>query len=122
MLHELRLYHAMPGRLGELAERIGHVLPPFFARHGFPPRLGQWTLSAGPATPMLAWMLAWPGGLDQRNACFAALGADAEWNAIRIRTNGSGEMVRRYDLRFLTPSPVARDEEPAASGPPVPVE
>jgi len=122
MLHELRLYHAMPGRLDELAERIGQVLVPYFARHGFPPRLGQWTVSAGASTPMLAWLLAWPGGLDQRTACFSALGADPDWNAVRIATNGNGEMVRRYDLRFLTPSPVSWDHPPDAPTPPVPVD
>lgn len=101
MLYELRIYHPMPGRLPDLVERIGAVMPPFFERHGFAPRLGQWTGVAG--SPVFAWMLRWPS-LEARLAAFAALGADAEWNALRVRTNGPGEMVRRYDLRLLSPS------------------
>jgi hypothetical protein len=104
-MYELRLYHAVPGRLDELVERIGRVLPPFFDRHGFPPRLGQWTVSAGPALPMFVWLLRWPGGFDERTAAFAALSSDQEWQSVRQRTNGTGEMVRKYDFRFLLPSP-----------------
>jgi len=46
MFYELRMYHAVPGRLAELVERIGKILPPFFERHGLwrPPRR---TRSAG---------------------------------------------------------------------------
>ncbi|WP_373696759.1 NIPSNAP family protein [Microvirga yunnanensis] len=106
MFYELRMYHAVPGRLEELVERIGRVLPPFFERHGFPPRLGQWTVSAGPSVPMFVWLLRWPGGFEQRTRCFAGLGADQEWQAIRQRTNGTSEMVLRYDLRFLTASTI----------------
>ncbi|MET0744450.1 MAG: hypothetical protein ABWY78_13860, partial [Microvirga sp.] len=49
-------------------------------------------------------------------------GADPEWNAIRIATNGPGEMVRRYDLRFLTPSPIIRDDAPDPAAAPAPVD
>lgn len=119
MLYELRMYHAAPGRLDDLVERIGRVLPPFFDRHGFAPRLGQWTVSAGPVMPMLAWLLCWPGGFDQRTRSFAALGTDPEWQAIRQETNGAGEMVRQYDLRFLTPSPAWK--RPAAGGDSLPL-
>jgi len=101
MLCELRIYHPMAGRLPDLVQRIGAVMPPFFERHGFAPRLGQWTGVAG--APVFAWMLRWPS-LEARLAAFAALGADTEWNALRVRTNGPGEMVRRYDLRLLLPS------------------
>lgn len=103
MLYELRIYHPMPDRLDDLMERIGAVMPRFFQRHGFAPRLGQWTGVVGSPTPVFAWMLRWPS-LEARLAAFAALGADAEWNALRVRTNGPGEMVRRYDLRLLSHS------------------
>ena len=103
MFHELRLYHPAPGRIDDLVERIGSVMHPFFERHGFPKRLGQWTVVAGGTTPLFAWMLRWTD-LAQRTTAFAALNADAEWQAVRTRTNGPGEMVKRYDLRFLAPA------------------
>ena len=101
--YELRIYHPMPGRLDDLVERIGSVMPPFFERHGFAPRLGQWTAVAAAAAPLFVWLLRWTD-FAQRATAFAGLGADDEWNALRIRTNGPGEMVRHYDLRFLTPA------------------
>lgn len=116
MLYELRIYHPMPGRLDELAERIGTVMPPFFERHGFAPRLGQWISVAGSPAPVFAWLLRWPS-LERRMAGFAALGADAEWNAVRLRTNGPGEMVRRYDLRLLSPLDLATQPRDGQSVP-----
>ena len=102
-VYELRIYHPMPGRLDDLVERIGSAMPPFFERHGFAPRLGQWTAVAAAAAPVFVWLLRWTD-FAQRTAAFAGLGADDEWNSLRIRTNGPGEMVRRYDVRFLTPA------------------
>lgn len=116
MLYELRIYHPMPGRLGDLVERIGAVMPPFFERNGFAPRLGQWTSVAGSPTPVFAWLLRWPS-LESRMAAFAALGADGEWNALRLRTNGPGEMVRHYDLRLLSPSRPAASPRTPLQGP-----
>lgn len=116
MLCELRIYHPMPGRLGDLVERIGAVMPPFFKRHGFAPRLGQWTGVAGSPTPVFAWLLRWPS-LEARMAAFAALGADVEWNALRLRTNGPGDMVRRYDLRLLSASGLAASAGTPLRGP-----
>lgn len=103
MFYELRIYHPAPGRLGDLVERIGSVMPPFFEQHGFSPRLGQWTAVAGASAPVFAWLLRW-SDFAERAAAFAGLSADVQWNALRVETNGPGEMVRRYDLRFLTPA------------------
>jgi len=103
MLYELRMYHPAPGRLEDLVERIGSVMAPYFERHDFPPRLGMWTAVAGTPIPLFAWLLKWRD-FAHRAAAFASLSVDQEWNAVRIKTNGDSEMVRRYDLRFLTPS------------------
>ena len=49
------------------------------------------------------------------------LGADPEWQAIREKTNGPGEMVRKYDLRILTPSPAWARPSATDGLPPEPV-
>jgi len=103
MFHELRIYTPAPGRLDDLVTRIGSDITPFFERHRPPPRLGQWTAVAGETTPAFVWLLQ-RDELAQRAAAFGALGADPEWQALRGRTNGAGEMVRCYDIRFLTPA------------------
>ncbi|MCC7327164.1 MAG: NIPSNAP family protein [Burkholderiales bacterium] len=103
MFYELRIYTPAAGRLDDLVKRVGSDMVPFFERHGFAPRLGQWTAVAGETMAAFVWLLRWPS-MDQRAAAFADLGADAEWQALRVRTNGAGEMVKRYDLRFLAPA------------------
>jgi NIPSNAP protein len=103
MFHELRLYTPSPGRLDDLVARIGFDMVPYFERHGFSRRLGQWTAVAGETTPVFVWLLQWQD-MAERASAFAGLGADADWNALRTRTNGPGEMVKRYDIRFLAPA------------------
>ena len=103
MFYELRIYTPVAGRLDDLVTRIGWDMVPFFERHGFAPRLGQWTVVAGETMAAFVWLLRWPS-LDQRAAAFAGLGGDAEWQTLRVRTNGTGEMVKRYDIRFLAPA------------------
>ncbi len=100
MFHELRIYTPAAGRLDDLVTRIGSDMVPFFERHRFSPRLGQWVAVAGRATPAFVWLLQW-SSMEERAQAFAGLGADPEWQAVRARTNGPGEMVTRYDLRFL---------------------
>ena len=107
MLFEMRIYEAAPGRLPDLVERIGSAMPPFFDRHGFGERLGQWVVTTG-ADPRFAWLVAWPS-FESRAAAFAGLGGDSDWNKLRIATNGPGEMVRRYDLRFLSSAAAGRE-------------
>ena len=103
MFYELRIYTPTAGRLDDLVIRIGRDMVPFFERHGFAPRLGQWTAVTGETMAVFVWLLRWPS-MDQRAAAFASLGEDAEWQALRVRTNGSAEMVKRYDIRFLAPA------------------
>jgi len=103
MFHELRIYTPSPGRLDDLVTRIGSDMVPFFERHGFSPRLGQWTAVAGETTPVFVWLLQWQD-MAQRAFAFAGLAADAEWNTLRKQTNGLSEVVKRYDIRFLTPA------------------
>ena len=100
MFHELRIYTPAAGRLDDLVTRIGSDMVPFFERHRFAPRLGQWTVVAGHPTPGFVWLLRW-SSMEERAQAFAGLATDAEWQALRARTNGPGEMVTRYDLRFL---------------------
>ena len=103
MFYELRIYTPAAGRLDDLVTRIGWDMVPFFERHGFAPRLGQWTVVAGETMAAFVWLLQWLS-MDQRTAAFAGLGGDAEWQALRVRTNGTGEMVKRYEIRFLAPA------------------
>lgn len=103
MFYELRIYTPAAGRLDDLVTRIGADMVPFFERHGFAPRIGQWTAAAGETMTAFVWLLQWLS-MDQRTAAFAGLGGDAEWQALRERTNGPGEMVKRYDIRFLAPA------------------
>ena len=104
MLYELRMYHAAPGRIDDVANRMRDDVPAVFAKHGFPQPMGQWRATAGSKLPMYVWMLAWPDSAVRARS-YAALYADAEWNKIRARTNGPRETVLAYDISLMHDTP-----------------
>jgi hypothetical protein len=104
MLYELRMYHAAPGRLDDVANRMRDQVPAVFAKHGFPTPMAQWRATAGSKLPMYVWMLAWPDSAV-RARTYAALYGDAEWNQIRAQTNGPRETVLAYDISLMHDTP-----------------
>ena len=103
MLYELRFYNVAPGRMPENHERHRTGLPPLFARHGIEV-VGRWTATAGPDTPLFAYLMSYPD-LAERERQWTAFYDDADWWALRTKTNAGSEMVERYDLMFLRPHP-----------------
>jgi hypothetical protein len=107
MIYELRMYHAAPGRMDDIAARMRDRVPAVFTEHGFPQPLGQWRATAGSKLPLYVWMLAWPDS-ETRARAFAALYADAKWMNIRAETNGPRETVLSYDISFMHDTPAGQ--------------
>ncbi len=104
MLYELRMYHAGPGRLDDIATRMRDQVPALFAKHNFVAPLGQWRAVAGAKLPMYVWILAWPDS-EYRAQAFASLYGDPDWQQLRVKTNGSREMVLAYDIAMMRDTP-----------------
>lgn len=104
MLYELRLYHAVPGRLDDVAARMRDDIPALFDTHGFPRPGGGWTVSSGRGMPMYVYLLKWPDTAVRAKA-FASLYTDAAWAKLRDRTNGPREMVLKYEVLFMQAAP-----------------
>lgn len=100
MYYELRMYKACPGRLDDIAYRMGNLLPPIFERSGFQKPIGQWTCMAGPMMPLYVWLLRW-NDIEQRKAAYAGLQADPEWAKIRVQTNGPRPMLIGFNIYML---------------------
>src|SRR5215210_5934388 len=58
MIHELRIYKCMPGRLPDLNKRFESVTLKLWERHGFKP-VGFWTVRVGPSNQDLYYLLEW---------------------------------------------------------------
>lgn len=113
MIYELRTYHVAPGRLTDLHARLRDDVPPLFARHKLW-CIGRWSIASGAPAPAFIYLIAHES-YAAREASWAALYGDPQWHEIRARSNGTSEMVERYDLWFLK---LAAGWTPRAAPPP----
>jgi hypothetical protein len=102
MIHELRAYRCMPGRLPDLLSRLeGHTLR-IWEKHGIRP-LGVWTTEAGEGDQQLTYMLAWDS-LAEREKRWNAFLTDPERIANLVETEQAGSFVRHISNQLLTPA------------------
>ncbi len=104
MLYELRTYQAGGGRMAEMEQLMAHGCTPVLQRAGVPRPLGAWHALAGPRLPGYLWILGWET-LQQRNAAWAAFGADPEWQALRKAAHAQTDLTARVDTQFMAAWP-----------------
>ena len=92
MMHELRIYHCVPGKLPELHKRFENVTLKLFAKHGIRP-VGFWTVLVGGSNQDLYYLLEWN-----------AFSADPEWLAKRAESEKNGPLLASIDSSFLAPT------------------
>ena len=74
MLYELRIYHAMPGKLPALLKRFEMATVALFEKHGFR-QIRYWTTAIGESNADLHYILAWES-MEERDRKFAAFATD----------------------------------------------
>jgi hypothetical protein len=102
MLHELRTYHAMPGRLPDLISRFEKITVRLFEKHGFK-QIGYWTVAIGKLNQDLIYTLQWES-MAERDAKFAAFQADPEWIEARRRSEENGPILASLANTILRPT------------------
>ena len=58
MIHELRIYHCVSGRLPKLLDRFANYTLPLWQKHGIR-QAGFWTVLIGDSNQDLYYLLAW---------------------------------------------------------------
>jgi hypothetical protein len=101
MIYELRIYDAMPGKLGALNERFANVTLPLFAKHGMKV-VGFWTEEIG-VSNRLTYMLSFDD-LDHREKAWEAFRADPERAAGFAASEQEGPILARVENRILRPT------------------
>lgn len=102
MLHELRIYHCMPGRLPDLNARfVNHTLK-IWERFGIR-QAGFWTTVIGENSNDLTYLLEWES-LAEREQKWNAFIADKEWLAVRAETEKNGPLVASISNAILAPT------------------
>ena len=102
MIHELRIYHCVSGRLPKLLERFEKVTLGIWARHGIR-QAGFWTVTIGPTNQALYYLVAWES-LAEREKKWAAFAADPEWVAKRAESERDGAIVASIESMILQPT------------------
>ncbi|HEY9642293.1 MAG TPA: NIPSNAP family protein [Coleofasciculaceae cyanobacterium] len=103
MIYELRIYHAMPGRLPALLSRFQNHTLQIWEKHGIQ-QAGFWTTLIGKSESNLIYLLAWDS-MAEREKRWSAFIADPEWIAIKTETEKNGPLVQNISNELLAPTP-----------------
>ncbi|HVZ42197.1 MAG TPA: NIPSNAP family protein [Ramlibacter sp.] len=100
MIHELRIYNCVPGRMPDVLARLETAGRHFFRKHGIEP-VGFWTVMVGESSQQIYYMLRWQS-LADREAKWAALVSDEEWLVKRRETESNGPIVASVSNTLLS--------------------
>jgi hypothetical protein len=84
MIHELRIYHCVPGRLPVLLNRFETITLAIWERFGIR-QIGFWTVEIGDSSADLYYLLEW-ASLAERETKWTAFMSDPEWLQKRAET------------------------------------
>jgi hypothetical protein len=102
MIHELRIYRTLPGRLPALLARFQNHTLRIWDRHGIR-QAGFWTTLVGESSSDLTYLLAWQS-LAERERKWAAFLADPEWQRVRAESEQDGPINLTIGNQLLVPT------------------
>jgi len=103
MIYELRVYHAVPGRLPDMIARFKDHTVPIWETHGIRP-VGFWTTTIGESGDYeLTYMLSW-ASLADRETRWTAFQNDPAWKKAREESERDGPIVANISNRILAPT------------------
>ena len=100
MVYELRVYHATPGKLGELLARFRDHTIKLFDRHGIK-SVASWTPVDEPLKGnTLVYILQHPSR-EEAAANWKSFQEDAEWKSVKEKSEVNGKLTEKIDSTFL---------------------
>jgi len=102
MIYELRVYHAMPGRLPDLIKRFDTITLKLWEKHGIR-QAGFWTVLVGDSNQDLYYLLQWES-LAEREKKWGAFMTDPNWLSARAETEKNGPIVASLANTILQPT------------------
>ncbi len=102
MLHEIRIYHCIPGRLPALSRLFETVTLRLWDKHGIR-QVGFWTTLIGPSNQDLTYLLEWES-LAERETRFTAFQEDPEWISSLAEAQREGNLVASFENYIWKPT------------------
>ncbi len=102
-VYELRMYHAMPGKFGDLQKRFREHVITLFNRHDMN-SIGYWVPQDKPDSDnLLIYILEHPSR-EAATKDWAAFNADPEWVKVKADSEVNGKLVDHVDDYFMNPT------------------
>jgi len=99
-VYELRVYHAAPGKLGDLLARFREHTDSLFAKHGMK-SVAYWTPADEPDhSNMLIYILQHPSR-DAATANWKSFQDDPEWKRVKEESEANGKLTEKIDSTFM---------------------
>ncbi len=102
MIHELRVYTCLPGRLPALLDRFATTTLKLWETYEIR-QLGFWTTLVGPSNHELTYLLQWES-LAERERKWTAFMTDPDWIAARAASEKDKPIVASIANSFLQPT------------------
>ena len=100
MVFELRIYHAMEGKLDDLLARFRDHTMKLFEKHGLK-NLAYWTPTDDPLKGRtLVYILQHPSR-EAATANWKMFQDDPEWQAVKAKSEENGKLVDHIDSTFM---------------------
>jgi len=99
-VYELRVYHAAPGKLGELLARFRDHTTKLFTKHGMK-NIAYWTPVDDPEREnTLIYILQHPSR-ETAAANWKSFQDDPEWKRVKEESEANGKLAEKIDSTFL---------------------
>jgi len=99
-VYELRVYHTLEGKLGDLLRRFREHTTALFEKHGIK-NVAYWTPMDEPAkSNTLIYILEHPSR-EAAAANWKAFQDDPEWKSVRDKSEANGKIVEKVDSTFM---------------------
>lgn len=102
MIHELRIYRVMPGRMPAMLKRFETRTLAIWDRMAIR-QVGFWTTVIGPSHLELVYLLEWES-LAERERLWNAFAQDPEWLQALAESERDGMIVANAENRILRPT------------------
>ena len=105
MIHELRMYECVPGKLPELNKRFDTITLKLWDKHGIR-QAGFWTTIIGESNQTLYYLLAWES-LAEREEKWPRFVADPDWISARVASETPDKIVASIRNEFWRPTDIS---------------
>ncbi|MCC7048108.1 MAG: NIPSNAP family protein [Alphaproteobacteria bacterium] len=102
MIHELRIYHCVQGRLPDLSKRFETITLKIWERLGIR-AIGFWTVMVGDSSNDFYYLIEWKD-MAERQAKMETFQADPEWLRARAETEKNGPLLTHVSNLLLRPT------------------